>query len=123
MRRPAIAAVLAIGAITGCTTLAVAPVKDLDALVGQSELALVQRLGVPTQTYAVGDRKFLSYQRRQIAVEPSTGRWWWWGWGAGAPPFVAQFDCDTTFEVTGAMVRSYTLRGNDCLPPFSSAGG
>ena len=116
----ALASALAIG---GCTTLALAPSQDLDALVGASELAVVQRFGVPTQTYTVGDHKFLSYQRSRLDLEPGVGPWPFWGgtgyWGWGATePYVSQFDCDTTFELGDGKVVGFVLRGNACQHPF-----
>jgi hypothetical protein len=113
-------------AVGGCTTLALAPPQDLNALIGANELTVVQRFGVPTQAYSVGDHKFLSYQRSKLDIEPGVGPWpiwggtWNWGWGV-TEPYLTQFDCDTTFELADGKVLAFTLRGNACQRPFGPA--
>jgi len=107
--------------ISGCTTLALAPAQDLSDTIGASELTVVQRFGVPTRSYVVGDRKFLSYLRSRIDVEPGVGPWPIYAGGSGwvaIEPYIQQFNCDTTFELASDKVIGFTLRGNACERPF-----
>jgi hypothetical protein len=100
-----------------CTNTLAARQAQLQPLVGQTELDLVQAMGVPTRTYQTDGVKFLSYQQQQTQVIPATP--WYWngpfpGFYGGFPPQVVTWACDTTFAVADGRVTSFTLRGNGC---------
>lgn len=88
----------------------------MNAYVGQSELDLVHKLGVPSRSYDVDGRRFLAYSRRSIDVWPgmSFGGFGPFGYGGGVPPQVVQWACDTTFELVGGRVIGWQQRGNNC---------
>ena len=111
---------------------------QLAPLIGQSETTLIQRLGVPSRTYETGGSKFLAYTQNSIEYDPGSGPFFdgFGGYGFGGfgggfygpgvygpfgyggyggfPPEIYQDHCETTFQVTGGMVRSFSVRGNAC---------
>jgi hypothetical protein len=100
-----------------------ARVAALNALVGQNETELVRQLGVPTRSFTTGGHTFLAYDERRVDVVPGWqpypygpfGWGWGWGWsGGGFPPQAVTYTCETTFELNGNIVASWTLRGNAC---------
>ncbi len=113
-------------AIAGCAYPNPQHVQALNALVGKSETDLIRSNGVPNRTYEAGGHKFLAYSRNRIDTLPGSpgfGPWgygygWggygWGGWGGGFPPEVVQRDCETTFELDGGVVKTWSLRGNAC---------
>ena len=94
----------------------------LAPLVGATEAELVQRMGVPSRTIETGGIKFLAYTERRVDIVPGMAPFPAWGPGyygyyggyGGFPPEVVERSCETTFELVGGRVRSFTLRGNDC---------
>ncbi len=82
----------------------------LASLVGQPEVAVVRALGVPSETYQVGGSRFLSYTEHGSRVIPGGPAG---GYGTASPQVVA-IGCDTTLEVAGGIVRSWSLRGTAC---------
>jgi hypothetical protein len=120
-----IASVLALGA---CAYPNPQHVSAMNALVGKSETDVVKTLGVPSRTIETGGHKYLAYSRNKLVTIPGDygfgpawgwGYWgggWgggWGGWG-GFPPEIVQRDCETTFDLLGGVVQSWTFRGNDC---------
>ncbi len=99
----------------------------LASFVGQSEVALVRALGVPTRSVDIKGEKFLAYDDRHLEALPGFyggGPWWgpgwgpawgpaWgpWGWG---PPVIVARGCETTFDISGGKVVSLAMRGPDC---------
>ncbi len=119
MRSLGLIALLVLGA---CANQALeARRAQLAALVGQSEIELVRQMGVPTRTLTLNGEKFLAYDDRRIEFVPGFygGPPWWgpgwgpWGWGA-SPPMVIERGCETTFEISGGKVTSFSLRGPEC---------
>jgi hypothetical protein len=125
---PVFAPVLA-GVLTlaGCANGIAQREAELAPLVGQSEAAVVQRLGVPTRTYETGGEKFLAYNQSRLDFEPGFGPYYgggfygrgFYGGGFGYgydgfPPEVIQRSCETTFELANGAVKSFALRGNSC---------
>ena len=112
MRRPVL--FLSLALMASC---AVGPSRQqlLAPLIGVSEADLVSRMGVPNRTYETGGIKFLAYDQQRVDVFPAYP-WWgpWWGGNYGGWPQVIVRGCETTFEIEGGRVRSFTLRGNDC---------
>lgn len=91
----------------------------LAPLVGVTEADLVVRMGVPSRTFETGGIKFLAYDERHLDILPTAPAFpgwgpWYYGYYGGWPPEVIVRGCETTFEVAGGRVRSFTLRGNDC---------
>lgn len=115
---------LAALALAGCA----APIDRtpfLNALVGQPETEVVRRLGVPGRTYDTGGHRFLAYQERQTSVYGSGVGIGFGGFGYGYGGFggisnsfsssqVVERVCETTFEVAGGRVVTWSLRGNAC---------
>jgi hypothetical protein len=115
MRRATLLAVTALGA--GCTNQLAERQAYLSRFIGQPESALVQQMGVPARSFETGGVKYLAYDEHRIDILPSgpTFAPYYLGWyGAGFPPQVIEWKCETTFEVTGGTVQSFTLRGNAC---------
>ena len=92
----------------------------LSALVGQPETEVVRQLGVPSRSYETGGRKFIAYDERRtdlIPAAPFIGGFGYLGYGYGGfafPPQVIDRGCETTLEVAGGRVVSWSLRGNAC---------
>ena len=92
---------------------------ELQPLIGQSEVDLVRRMGVPTRSFDVEGHHFLAYLERDVTVLPGSGAWqpfWggWWYHGPDVAPEIVDRICETTFEITAGKVQSYQLRGNAC---------
>jgi hypothetical protein len=108
------------GLMAGCVNQLAVRQARLAPLVGQPEIALIQAMGVPDRTYETGGVKFLAYTERRTEVLPSAPYgpppWGWdWGWyGPAFPPQVVNLVCETTFALSGGIVRSFSLRGNAC---------
>jgi hypothetical protein len=108
--------------LLACTAAcAIGPSRQqlLAPLIGVSETELVQRMGVPTRSFETGGIRFLAYDERHVDVIPGVGPFpgwgpWYYGYGGGLPPEVVVRSCETTFEIAGGRVRSFSLRGNDC---------
>jgi hypothetical protein len=88
---------------------------ELAPLVGRPVADLIQRLGVPNRTFQAGGVDYLAYEERHIEIVPDLwgGPFWYGGWNT-LPPQVVQWQCETTFAVSGGVVRSFTLHGNAC---------
>ena len=92
----------------------------LAGLVGQPETEAVRQLGVPSRAYEAGGRKFLAYDERRtdlIPVSPFIGGFGYFGYGYGGiglPAQAIERGCETTLEVSGGRVVSWSLRGNAC---------
>jgi hypothetical protein len=92
----------------------------MEKLVGQSEADLVRQMGVPVRSFETDGHRFLAYLTRRVDVTPGSGVWapFWARWqapyGPDAAPEVVDYTCETTFEITGGKVQSFTLRGNAC---------
>ena len=93
----------------------------LASLVGQPETEVVRQLGVPTRSYETGGRKFIAYDERRtelIPQAPFIGGFGYFGYGyggfGGLPAQLIERGCETTLEVAGGRVVSWTLRGSAC---------
>lgn len=90
----------------------------LGALVGQPEAEVVRQFGVPDRSYETGGRKFIAYDERRTDVIPASpflGGFGYFGYGYGGfPPQLVERGCETTLEVAGGRVVSWSLRGNAC---------
>lgn len=119
MRVPRFALLLSL-AVAGCVQ-GVPRQVYLNSLVGQSETELVRQLGVPSRTYETGGRTFIAYTEQRTDVVPTPGffgggfGFWGDGYGYGGfVPEIYQRTCETTFEIGGGRVLSWSLRGNAC---------
>lgn len=115
--------VLAACLVAGCANYSLQRRQAaLAPLVGQTEADLVRQLGVPTRVFETDGQRFLSYDEIRTDILPGFapyyGSWWgpWGGWGGygGFPPTVVQYGCQTTFDIAGGKVVSFSLRGNGC---------
>ena len=102
----------------------------LSQFIGRTEPELIAAVGVPVRSIESGGVKFLAYSDRRVEIIPGTpgfpgygpafgpyGRGYGSGYGygfGGLPPQAIERDCETTFELVGNRVRSFTLRGNAC---------
>ena len=92
----------------------------LAPLVGGTEAALVEALGVPTRTHESGELRFLQYEeRRQVLHQLDPYPYHSRGYRRFAPlpsagPVVLTRSCDIIFTVRNARVEGFTLRGDDC---------
>ena len=113
--------------LAGCAYPNPQHVRELNALVGKPEPDLLRSYGVPTRTYDTSGLRFASYQMSRIETLPGDGfgyggfgyggfGYGGFGYGGfgGFGPEIIQRDCTTTFELQNHVVRSYSLRGNDC---------
>lgn len=115
MRRAVVLGVAVL--MAACTNDLAARQAALGRLVGQPESVLVQQMGVPNRTYETGGVKYLAYDEGQLDIVPSFPSYspFVTGWyGGGFPPQVVEWQCETTFSVSGGIVRGVTLRGNAC---------
>ena len=99
--------------LSGCGDPLATRMAAMNQFVGQPEQVLIQRMGVPTRRYEAAGVKYLAYDERQVEILPGVG-----GIGpsyaGGIPPQLVERWCETTFQVSEATVRSFTLRGNAC---------
>jgi hypothetical protein len=115
MRRDVL--VLLTGLLAGCVNQPAAHQPWFGQLVGQPEAVLVQQMGVPNRTYETGGVKYLAYDERRVDIIPGYPSYnpFFTGWyGGGFPPEVVDLRCETTFEIAGGVVQSFTQRGNAC---------
>jgi hypothetical protein len=118
MRKPFFLAGLAL--LAGCAYPNPQHVAALNALVGKSEADVVRSYGVPVRSVETGGSKFIAYSTHRIESFPEGPYWGYgwrggWGWGGGfGYPDIEQFDCETTFELQGGIVKTWSLRGNAC---------
>ncbi len=129
--------------LAGCAVPSPAERNRLNALIGHSETDLLRAYGVPSRTYSAQGHDFLAYSQGYTDVDPGFGPWGgygafggWGGYGGfgyggfggyggygggfygggfgGIPPSINTYTCTTTFEVVGARVTGWTLRGDGC---------
>ena len=113
--------------LAGCGDGGAARRAYLDSLVGRPEQEVVRQRGVPSRTYETGGQKFLAYDDRRLDIVPDPffvggfggygrlgGPFFGYYGGYGYPPLVVERGCETTFEVSGGRVQSWSLRGNSC---------
>lgn len=109
-------AVFAAALLAGCTGGLAERQAELTQWVGQPETQLVAAMGVPRRTYDSGAMKFLTYQDVRIERQPSGD--FYFGPGPAAPTGfwdgTTALVCDTTFAVSGGVVKGFSLRGNGC---------
>ena len=108
-----IALLLAIAALAGC---AEGPTRSevLAGLVGHPEADAIRTLGAPNRILPSGASRFLAYDERRLDYVPAPG-FVPFGYGAFVAPSVPyERVCETTVEIVGGKVRTWTLRGNAC---------
>jgi hypothetical protein len=92
-------------------------IAAMQAFVGQSEVTVVQAMGVPTRSFEADGHRFLAYdERRVVLMTPAPGPGWWgppYMWQS-TPPYAYETGCETTFDVVSGIVRAFSLRGPDC---------
>lgn len=94
--------------------------KEVMVWQGQSEAALVKKLGYPNQhhTSPDGNRVFEYTRQSQIINQtPNTNRLFWrYTWGPSVTS-VKTYECRIWFELVNKKVSKITWRGNDCVAP------
>jgi hypothetical protein len=107
---------LGAGLLTGCAGGLAERQAELTRWVGEPEAHLVAAMGVPHRTYDSGAMRFLTYQDVRIERQPSGD--FYFGPGPAAPTGfwdgTTALVCDTTFAVSGGVVRGFSLQGNGC---------
>ena len=126
MRKLILAAPVLATALTGCVT---GPdlVERMSQLVGQPEQVVVQQLGVPNRILKVKGVTYYAYVRHSTEYVPGSvgfgygnfigpfgGPFFSSYYGGGFPPEAISDRCETTFAISGGIVRSFALHGNDC---------
>ncbi len=112
-------------ALAGCVYPTIAQRQAyLAQFIGASEADLVRALGVPTRSIDADGHRFLAYDERKVDILPGYGMGSYWNgfYGpffgppiyAGTPQQVLVRECETTFELNGGKVASFSLRGNAC---------
>lgn len=105
---------VAAAALAGCAT---GPSRQefLASLVGRPESDAIRALGVPTQVVEANGHRFLGYQDSGVGYVP-TAPFGPFGYGFGYYPVGVPVvrTCETTLEIVGGRVASWTLRGNAC---------
>ncbi|HTB23064.1 MAG TPA: hypothetical protein VK914_10190 [bacterium] len=94
----------------------------LNSWVGSSELDLVRKFGVPTQTYEVSGHRFLVYDCEISYRMPESYTTTYVGNTAYTDSYGGQVltkSCTTTFESDGEKIVNFQDTGNDCraVPP------
>jgi hypothetical protein len=106
--------------LAGCVNQLAQRQAFLSQFIGHPDSELVQQVGVPTRTYETDGVKYLAYDESRVQIVPAVppygpGPWWAYGsYGGGFPPQVINLSCETTFAITGGVVKSYALHGNAC---------
>lgn len=105
--------IMAAATLAGCET---GPSRQdfLASLVGHPESDAIRALGAPTNLIEANGHRFLAYQDSGVSYAPSAP-FGPFGYGYYYPigiPIVRT--CETTLEVVGGKVASWTLRGNSC---------
>jgi hypothetical protein len=120
MNRSALAfPAMALG-LVGCT-MGPTHAEKMSAFVGQPVSVLVARLGVPNRRITVDGVTYFAYVKHHVSytsgsygVGPIYYAYYGPFAGGGFPPEYNSESCTTTFALQGKLVRSFTLRGNDC---------
>ncbi len=124
--RKLIAPMLPLLALAGCVFPSIAQRQAyLAQFVGASEADLVRTFGVPSRTIDADGHHFLAYVEQHDDVLPGYAYGYnAYGYGYGYGPFfgppvfgasqVVVRSCETTFELNGGKVTTFTLRGNAC---------
>ena len=102
----------------------------LNSMIGLPETEVVRQLGVPSRTYETGGHTFLAYieQRAQVLdpVPAFYGSGFYgsgfygagfgpgFGLGAAFPTEIIPRTCETTIDVVGGRMVTWSLRGNAC---------
>ncbi|WP_264921743.1 hypothetical protein, partial [Tanticharoenia sakaeratensis] len=68
-------------ALTACEVPTAAQRRQLDAMVGKSEVDVLRQFGVPQRSFQASGHNFLAYIDNQTNY--SGGGGWGWGWGGG----------------------------------------
>lgn len=114
-------AVLSLGLLAGCAP-GLSRQAVLNGLLGQPEGEALRVLGVPTRSFQTNGRTFLAFADRQLTYLPAAPAFGPWGpfgpFGPSGfyvpPPLPVEQVCETTLEVVGGRVASWSLRGNAC---------
>jgi hypothetical protein len=113
---------LALTALTGCTTEADFR-QSMDSWTGRTEQELVSQLGPPDGFYESGDTRYLTYAHNNTVIMPGTqptyqstviGNTIYTNSYGGTSPQAVSLSCSRTFEVRAQRVRGWSAKGNNC---------
>jgi hypothetical protein len=100
--------------LAACSDGGAARMAAMNQFVGQPDQVLIAKFGVPSRSYDADGVKYLAYDEGRTDIIPPPpspmGPWF----VSPLPPQVIQRWCETTFQVSQGIVRSFTLRGNAC---------
>jgi uncharacterized membrane protein len=93
----------------------------LSSMIGLTEDQLIERMGVPQQTYVANGHKFLAYNQTSTSYYSDPG----FGFGMMGGPFdfgepdfgggeVDVTTCQTVFEIVNGHVQNFSRHGNGC---------
>ena len=113
--------VLGAGLLVACTNGLETRQAELTQWVGQPETQLLAAMGAPNRVYESGATKFLTFEDRRVEQQPAWPSYYGPGYGPVFGPGPLGYGgtifttvCDTTFTVSGGVVRAFSLRGNGC---------
>ena len=105
----------------------------LNTTIGMDEATLVRAVGVPARTLDTEGHRFLAYIDNRTEIDRTFGGFGGVGGFGGFGrfggfglnddfPVAVQRICETTYELNGGHVTSWTLRGDACDAYSSGAG-
>lgn len=102
-----------LAAVSACET---GPTREqaLASLVGRPESDALRALGAPNRVIEANGHRFLAYDDQHVGYLPApyVGGFGFGYFGPVTYPVLR--GCETTLEVAGGRVASFTLRGNAC---------
>ncbi|AQS88631.1 hypothetical protein NCH01_19310 [Neoasaia chiangmaiensis] len=141
MKRVAFLPFAALLALTACDVPTVQQKQVLNSMIGQTDVDVIRKFGVPSRSYQASGHNFLAYIDNETQYSPGGGGWGWgwgggpwgggwgggwggwggggwggWGggWGGGFPSTYYNTTCQTTFELVNTRVIGWTMRGDGC---------
>ncbi|MGI4793879.1 MAG: hypothetical protein ACRYG8_07320 [Janthinobacterium lividum] len=104
--------------LAGCET---GPSRQqvLAAMVGRPESDAIRAFGAPQRMIEANGHRFIAYEDTGVGYVPTApfgpfGFGYGYGYGFGPAAFPIVRSCETTLEIVGGRVVSWTLRGNAC---------
>lgn len=104
--------------LAGCET---GPSRQqvLASMVGRPESDVIRAFGAPQRMIEANGHRFIAYEDTGVGYVPTApfspfGFGYGYGYGYGAVALPVVRSCETTLEINGGRVTSWTLRGNAC---------
>jgi hypothetical protein len=103
--------------VAGCTSTAERQARNAQ-FVGRPATELAKVMGPPARIQEAGTTEFLTYQDWHKQTVPGNpfcfGPGPFCGGGGFPPPRMAPLVCNSTFAVSGGVVRGYNVGGDGC---------